>query len=67
MVTAQVGDVVVWRNMDLVPHTVTAQGRQFDSGDLPPGRTWRYRVTKKGRYPYGCTYHPTMHGVLVVR
>lgn len=66
-VTAHVGDTVIWKNEDLVPHTVTAQGRQFDSGDLQPGKTWRYTATKKGRYAYGCDYHPDMHGVLIVR
>ena len=66
-VTAAVGDTLVFRNDDPVPHTATANGGAFDSGDLQPDGTWRWVPKAPGRIPYHCTYHPNMTGVIVVR
>ncbi len=60
------GDVVVWTNEDIVPHTATAVGT-FDSQSLANKQEWRYTATKAGEYVYGCTFHPTMKGTLTVR
>ena len=62
-----VGDTVVWTNRDVVPHTVTAESRAFDSGSMAMGATWRYVAAEPGSYPYLCSFHPTMKGMLVVR
>jgi plastocyanin len=59
------GTVVEWKNDDLVPHTATSSS--FDSGSLGPGKSWRYTVTKAGQFPYACTFHPTMRGVVIVK
>jgi len=64
-VTAAPGDTIVWANHDIVPHTATADGRQFDSGAVPPGAEWSLVVRERGRIPYICTFHPTMKGVIV--
>lgn len=61
------GDRIVWVNHDLFPHTVTAKSKSFDSGSIPPQRKWTYRARKSGEYEYGCSFHPTMKGKLVVR
>lgn len=61
-----VGDTVVWRNEDIVPHTATA-ANSFDSKNLDKGQSWSYVAKQKGRIPYLCTYHPTMTGELVVK
>ena len=60
------GDIVVWTNEDIVPHTVTAAG-VFDSQSMNNKQEWRYTATKAGDYAYGCTFHPTMKGTLIVR
>jgi plastocyanin len=60
-----VGDVVVWVNKDIVPHTATAAG-SFDSQSLTTNQEWRYTATKPGVFPYGCIFHPTMKGTLIV-
>jgi plastocyanin len=66
-ITAKAGDRIVWRNADLVPHTVTARGR-FDSGAIAPGRSWEHQVpATPGRYDYICTFHPGMKATLVVQ
>ncbi len=62
-----VGDTVVWKNEDIAPHTATAKGKNFDSGNIEPGASWKYVASKKGTYFYYCTFHPTMKGKLVVR
>lgn len=62
-----VGDVVVWRNTDPFPHTVTADDRSFDSKEIPAERSWKWTATKAGVFPYVCKLHPTMKGTLVVK
>jgi plastocyanin len=61
-----VGDRVIWINRDLFPHTATSRERGFDSRKIAPGKSWTYRTTKKGQFPYLCTLHPTMKGTLRV-
>lgn len=65
--TVKRGDRVAWVNKDLFPHTVTADGKAFDSGDIPVEKTWTYVATTPGRYTYTCTYHPGMKGTLIVQ
>lgn len=60
------GDTVIWRNEDLVPHTVTGKG--FDSKFIQPNGGWQMVVPKKkGEVPYQCTLHPTMKAKLIVK
>ena len=65
--TVNVGDTVVWKNEDTVPHTATDRGKSFDSGSIVSGASWSYVVNKKGTYSYYCTFHPNMNGKLIVR
>jgi plastocyanin len=62
-----VGDIVVWKNKDPFPHTATAEDRSFDSQRIAADRSWKFKVRKKGVFPYVCTLHPTMKGELVVK
>jgi plastocyanin len=59
------GDVVEWKNDDLVPHTATSSS--FDSGSLASGESWRHTFAEAGTFPYVCTFHPNMKGVVVVK
>ena len=52
------GDVIVWVNRDMVPHTATTTG-VFDV-DVPARQSRRMRVTRAGRFVFFCRYHPTM-------
>jgi plastocyanin len=65
--TVNRGDQIVWVNKDLFPHTVTASAKAFDSRDIGPNASWTYVARTPGDYTYGCTYHPTMQGQLIVR
>jgi plastocyanin len=66
VITVKRGDTVVWRNLDIVPHTATAKGL-FDSGAITNGKSWSHVVTKAGRHDYDCTYHPGMKAAVVVQ
>ena len=59
------GDVVEWKNDDLVPHTATSAS--FDSGTLNPGESWRHTFNEAGVFPYACAFHSHMKGVVVVK
>ncbi|MGE0472666.1 MAG: hypothetical protein AB7P17_03420 [Nitrospirales bacterium] len=38
----------------------------FDSGTISPGGSYQLPVLPPGRYPYHCTLHPIMRGVLEI-
>jgi plastocyanin len=59
------GDTVVWKNEDIVPHTATGKG-VFDSQEIGSMKSWTYKTTSKGKFPYSCTFHPTMRAELTV-
>src|SRR5262245_3078759 len=61
------GDTVVWTNKDFLPHSVTASEAKVESGEIAPGKSWRYVAKKKGEMTYLCRLHPVMKGTLVVK
>lgn len=65
-VTVNVGTRVTWINLDSSNHTVTADNNSFDLGNLNQGQSKSMVFTKPGTYPYHCTYHPFMHGTVIV-
>lgn len=67
VVVIGVNNTVLWVNKDLAPHTVTATDKTFDSGNIDPGKSWRYTFTQPGTYSYYCLYHPWMKATLIVK
>ena len=65
--TVASGDSVVWVNKDPFPHTATSKAGGFDSQSIAAGESWKYVAEKKGDFPYICTLHITMQGVLRVQ
>ena len=61
------GDTIVWLNKDVVPHTATSEVGGFDSNAILTSESWRYTVRKKGNFPYICTFHLAMKGMLRVQ
>lgn len=55
------GDSVVWRNVSVRTHTVTAADGGW-YGRLTLGATFRHRFDAPGTYAYYCTLHPFMRG-----
>jgi nitrite reductase (NO-forming) len=62
-----VNNTVVWTNKDSSPHTVTAVGKGFDSGNMNAGDSFTYTFTAPGTYQYTCSYHPWMKGTVIVK
>ncbi|HYT71761.1 MAG TPA: plastocyanin/azurin family copper-binding protein [Gemmatimonadales bacterium] len=65
--TISAGQTVRWTNGDPVEHTVTFDGPEPGSPPIPPNGTFNHRFDAPGRYPYHCTPHPYMKGVVVVK
>jgi plastocyanin len=66
-VTVKVGTTVTWRNDDVqFSHTVTSTTNVFDSKNMDRGVVYSYTFKKPGKYPYTCTYHPYMQGMVIV-
>jgi plastocyanin len=61
-----VGQSVLFKNVSDAAHTVTADNGAFDSGNIAQGASWRFTATRAGTFPYHCTYHPLMHGTIIV-
>jgi plastocyanin len=65
--TVKTGTTVTWRNDDVqLSHTVTSTTGVFDSKNMDRGVVYSYKFTKAGKYPYTCTYHPYMKGIVIV-
>ena len=61
------GATITVKNEDDTAHTVTADtGNAFDD-QAPTGTSTFTGPTKAGSYAFHCTFHPEMHGTLVVR
>jgi amicyanin len=68
-VVISAGQAVRWNNTDPLGHTIafdTASG-EASSDLIPPNGAYVHRFTRPGTYPYHCTPHPFMKGVVVVR
>jgi plastocyanin len=65
-IVVKVGETVTWTNKDPFPHDVKSSDGSFESGAIAPDAQWQYRATAAGRFPYTCTLHPGMDGVLIV-
>ena len=62
--TVSPGDIVVWKNLDIVPHTATSEDDSWDSGPIRAGATWETLVTEDMVLAYYCRYHPSMGATL---
>jgi plastocyanin len=62
------GTEVVWINRDDEPHTVVSAADQplFKSPPLDTNEKFAFVFKQPGRYPYFCSIHPRMRGVIVV-
>ena len=67
--TVTKGATVTWVNKDGDVHTIKSTGgpEAFGSAALDSGDRFKYTFHHAGTYPYICSVHPYMHGVIVVR
>jgi plastocyanin len=61
------GDVVVWKNVGEVDHSVLANTGEFNSGNMKPGDSFSVQFNKKGDYYYYDVDHRGwMRGIILV-
>ena len=58
------GDRVKWVNLDIVPHTATANNSSWDTGELKPNESAEILIKAKQSEPYFCAFHPNMKATL---
>jgi plastocyanin len=61
------GQIVRWINRDPLDHSISFEVEGPPSGPLPAKGSYAVRFDRPGVYPYHCTPHPFMKGVVVVR
>ena len=64
-IVIKTGQRVTWINDDSIAHTVT--GRNFDSGNLNSGQSYKHQFNHRGEYHYNCRLHPDMQGSVLVQ
>jgi amicyanin len=65
-VKVPVGATVTWINRDDIPHTVVNTDKTFKSKVLDTDDRFSVTFTKAGTFPYFCSIHPKMTGMVVV-
>lgn len=60
-----VGGSVTWTNGDNQKHTATSSGN-FDAGAIEPAQSSTVDFPTAGTFTYVCSFHPFMHGTVVV-
>jgi plastocyanin len=58
----RVGATVTFTNRDGAPHTVTADGAQFDSGTIAGGGTGSVTFRQAGTFRFFCRFHGGANG-----
>jgi len=66
-VTINADDSVTWRNADTANHQVVANGGQFASPILAPGKTYTNTFTRGGTFRYHDALQPGLRGTVTVK
>ena len=61
------GDIVIWTNDDLVPHTATALDGSWETETITTGNKARLVFSTPGDFDYVCAFHPHMTGFISIR
>jgi plastocyanin len=65
--TVDLGTTIAWTNNDSVAHTSTSDAPGWNSGIIAPRATYSATFQTAGTFPYHCSIHPGMVGMLTVR
>lgn len=66
-ISVNVGDTVVWANLDSAEHTITSDsGSELDSELLSNGGAYSHTFNSAGTFDYHCTPHPSITGKVIV-
>lgn len=64
--SAKPGDVIVWTNNDVAPHTATALDKAWDTGTIKSGQSKSVSVSQAMAGAYLCRFHPQMKADLAI-
>jgi plastocyanin len=68
VLAVSVGTTVIWTNKSTKNQTVRSDGSNlYDSGNIPPGSTYKHTFPAVGTYPYYSASNPSLKGTIVVR
>jgi plastocyanin len=62
LVKVHVGDRIKWTNLDIAPHTATADTHGWNTQELSKGQSAEILVTEGMERGYFCAFHPHMKG-----
>jgi plastocyanin len=65
-ITVKAGATVTVMNTDSTTHTVAADDKSFNTGDVPAGGSKTFVAPKAGTYKFHCNIHNYMMGTLIV-
>ena len=65
-IQVRVGDTVRWTNLDLAPHTATADEFGWDTQTIEQNETAEIIVEKGMETSYFCAFHPHMKAKIVI-
>lgn len=65
-ITIHVGESVEWENTGAFNHTSTSDTGVWNSGALAPDQKFSFPFNSLGNYPYHCSLHPDMKGIIHV-
>ncbi len=60
------GDTIIWTNLDIAPHTATANDKSWDTGRLNKGQSKSVVVSNAMTAEYYCRFHPSMKAGLQI-
>jgi plastocyanin len=66
-ITVKVGATITVSNDDGTVHTLTADDKKFDTGDLDGGAEKTITIDAPGKYTYHCDIHNYMTGTIEAR
>lgn len=68
-VTIRPGGTVTFKNADGSPavHNVVSTSNAWPVATIDPGETFDLKLPNAGQYPFQCTLHPGMNGVITVK
>lgn len=67
-VTIMQGSTVTWQNSDSTDHQIQGNNlTNFESGVLGKNDKFTFTFDQVGVWPYRCTIHPSMQGVITVK
>lgn len=65
-IQVRVGDTIRWTNLDIAPHTASANDLSWDTKELKRNESGEIVVKDGMELAYFCVFHPHMKGEIVV-